>query len=144
MNLNLAIATDSHKCFFWNNYCDSLRSHIEQIWGWDEEWQKLDFETRWFDCDNRLIRQNDIDIGYIQTKDLKNEHYIMMLVLLPEFRSCGFGRQLMAQIKASAVKKYIGLRVFRTNIKALDFYQSQGFINITNEGDFYYLKQEVL
>ncbi len=45
MNLNLVSTTDKNKNFFWNNYCDSMLSHIEQIWGWDEKWQKSDFKT---------------------------------------------------------------------------------------------------
>ncbi|TDF35800.1 N-acetyltransferase [Alteromonadaceae bacterium M269] len=144
MNLTLAIATEKDKEFFWKHYRESMRRHIEQIWGWDEQWQSSDFETRWADCKNRIIRDGNTDIGYIQTVDLAEEHYIMMLIILPEFRSKGIGRRLLDEIRSSTQTKCIGLRVFRTNFKALRFYQSQGFRNVTNEDNFYYLKQDVL
>ena len=96
------------------------------------------------ECENYLVRMNELSIGYIQSVDYDKEHYIMMLILLPEYRSKGMGRQLLAQVKDNATLKYIGLRVFRTNLKALSFYESQGFSNVENEGDFFYLKQKVL
>lgn len=142
-NLFLKNASNSDKAFFWKHYCDSMRSHIEQIWGWDDEWQQSDFESRWLACDNQLIHFDDKNIGYIQTTHSTDEHYIMMLILLPEYRSKGFGGQLLSQIKASTSSKNIGLRVFKTNLKALAFYQSQEFTQVVNEGDFYYLKLKV-
>lgn len=139
-DLNFRIASNSDKAFFWQHYCDSMRSHIEQIWSWDDEWQQSDFESRWLACDNQLVRFGDKTIGYIQTTHSTDEHYIMMLILLPEYRSKGFGGQLLSQLKASTSSKNIGLRVFKTNLKALELYQSQGFTQVVNEGDFYYLK----
>ena len=144
MIFNLVPAKECDKSFFWDNYCHSMRSHIEEIWGWDESWQKSDFETRWADCDNTLVCMSEQPIGYIQSMDSAEEHYLMMLILLPEYRSKGLGRQLLTQIKRNATLKQVGLRVFRTNLKALSFYESQGFITVANEGDFYYLKQKAL
>ena len=144
MIFNLVPATECDKHFFWDNYCHSMRSHIEEMWGWDESWQRADFETRWMECENYLVRINELRIGYIQSVDYDEEHYIMMLILLPEYRSKGIGRQLLAQVKGNATLKYIGLRVFRTNLKALCFYESQGFSRVESEGDFFYLKQKVL
>ena len=140
MNLTQAKATEQDKGFFWKHYCESMQPHIEQIWGWDEKWQKSDFDMRWLDCKNTLIQLDDVSIGYIQTSELEDEHYIMMLILLPQFRSRGIGRRLLTLIKDSTSKTYLGLRVFKTNKRALDFYHAQGFEEIANEGDFYYLR----
>ncbi|MBB3167082.1 GNAT family N-acetyltransferase [Simiduia aestuariiviva] len=97
MNLNYVRAENSDKRFFWDNYCQSMQPHIEEIWGWDEEWQLVDFEKRWVDCENSLIRIDEQTVGYMQTQEFADEHYIMMLILLPEYRSAGIGGKILTQ-----------------------------------------------
>ncbi len=140
MDLKLIKATENDKSLFWESYCQAMRSHIEAIWGWDEAWQKSDFESRWKDCENILVFEATNPVGYIQTKILADEYYIMMFIIFPEYRSKGIGHELLTRLEASTKHAFIGLRVFRTNSKALSFYTSYGFEVFSNESDFYYLK----
>lgn len=140
--LVLKPATDKDKAFFWQLYCTSMRSHIEQIWGWDEQWQDTDFRVRWLNCDNLLVYYDSDPIGYFQTQSLDDEYYIMMLIIQPEYRSKGIGQQLLQHIKNVSKFKSLGLRVFKTNVDACRFYQREGFIEVAEEEHFYYLRQK--
>ena len=45
---------------------------------------------------------NKLTIGYIQALYYADEHYLMMLLLLPEFRSKDLWSKLLVQIKDNA------------------------------------------
>lgn len=136
--LSFTLPSFIHKHFFWQHYQNAMQPHIEQIWGWDEQWQQQDFESRWQSCENQLIIHNGENIGYIQTQDLADELYIMMLIVLPEYRSMGIGKEAIDLLQ-QAQSKTLGLRVFKTNDRGLQFYQSNGFTVSSEEECFFYL-----
>lgn len=140
--LTLSSADEKDKPFFWLKYCETMQHHIEKIWGWDENWQTKDFESRWHQCNNKLIKIDELTVGYVQTQQLDEELYITMLIVLPQFRSQGIGQCLLKHISEAKNQNTIGLRVFRTNLNALKFYQNCGFNLVKNEGDFYYLQNK--
>jgi len=136
-------AHDKDKYFFWKAYKDAMGAHIEQIWGWNEDWQLKDFSTRWQQCDNQLICSGGQPIGYVQTKDSEQEHYLMMFIVLPAFRGAGVGEQVLNMLRKNTNKPQFGLRVFRSNTRALQLYIRLGLSIVTEEDDFYYLQQQL-
>ncbi|WP_440053507.1 GNAT family N-acetyltransferase [Pseudoalteromonas sp. T1lg65] len=142
MKLNLYKATDDNKTYFWRHYHQAMHKHIKEIWGWDDAWQKDDFEQRWQQCENYLIQYHGEIVGFIQTVGIENEYYIMMLVILPEYQSRGIGADLIKALNTFCTQDFISLRVFRTNLNALKFYRIHGFSLVADEGDFFYLKKK--
>ena len=53
-----------------------MRDHIDTIWGWDESWQNNEFENGLLSYQTEIISMNDINIGYLQTEELKYSLYI--------------------------------------------------------------------
>ncbi|NOR81371.1 MAG: GNAT family N-acetyltransferase [Methyloprofundus sp.] len=143
MDLRLEVATEQHRKFFWEQYADSMRVHIDKIWGWDSEWQKNDFQIRWLSCENQLIVQGETPIGYFQTHIQPDSLYLIMFIVLPKQRNKGVGKEALRILRANCDKPLIRMRVFESNQKALNFYIRLGFELIEKEGGFYVLQQAV-
>lgn len=49
-------------------YKELFHGHIQQIWGWDEAWQRLNFEEEWKTARTWRIESQDRLAGYLQQK----------------------------------------------------------------------------
>ncbi|WP_281559981.1 N-acetyltransferase [Thalassomonas sp. RHCl1] len=143
MNLRFEVATVAHKKFFWEHYITAMQPHIEKIWGWDLSWQQNDFDNRWSSCVNHLLVLDDTVVGYIQSQDLPDNQYIMMLIIVPEYRNKGIGQEVLSALRSDCRKPYIRLRVFESNTQALKFYCAHGYELVEREASFYLLQQAV-
>ena len=63
-----------------------FRPHIEQIWGWHEDWQRENFAGNWKSCETHWIECEGKLVGHLQT--LKNADHLLLknLALLPQFQ----------------------------------------------------------
>jgi ribosomal protein S18 acetylase RimI-like enzyme len=106
-----------------------FRPHIEQIWGWDEEWQRINFASEFESTVTSVIEIDGRVGGYIQVRDEKHRLYLQNIALIPDFQSKGIGGELVAELQARARVRGIPLElaVFRTNISAQRFYARCGF-----------------
>jgi len=127
------------KNYLWKSYQKAMKSHIENIWGWNLTWQKNDFNKNLSHYKNYILCLSDNRIGYVQYKIENNECYINMLILEPEYQSKGLGSEILATILARKSISSIKLRCFKVNIKAYRFYINQGFDVIDEDDDFYLL-----
>jgi len=143
MNLSTQIAKEHEKGYFFKLYCDSMKNHIETLWGWDQNWQINDFESRWNSSVNYTLFNAGKRIGYFQVIEEKNGAYIMMFIIDIKYRSKGVGRHALTLLKKSLSNKPLSLRVFKTNIKALSFYEKNGFLITNHENEFYVMHQKV-
>ena len=46
MNVHQRCAAASDRPFLWEVHCATMRDAIERTWGWDEPWQRADFDRR--------------------------------------------------------------------------------------------------
>lgn len=104
-------------------------SHIEQIWGWDEDWQKDNFKREAESAETSVVIIDGVIIGYVQICDNENGLYLQNIAILPEYQRKGVGTRLIQRFQALAVAKEapLQLSVFRTNTSALRFYERLGF-----------------
>ena len=144
MNLSTSYATEPDKVYFFKLYCDAMRTHIEAIWGWDETWQKADFEERWLLCSNQKILFKGSVVGYFQTIESEHENYIMMFILDKATRSRGIGKETLNMIQKISPCKPIALKVFKTNHRALSFFKNNGFSITHVEDSFYAMRAKVV
>lgn len=103
--------------------------HIEQIWGWNEEWQKVNFARELASSATSVIQINSLIVGYVQLRDEGNRIYLQNIALLPDFQSKGIGTRLVKELQAKAAVRGVRLElsVFRTNESARRFYERLGF-----------------
>jgi ribosomal protein S18 acetylase RimI-like enzyme len=108
-----------------------FRPHIEQIWGWLEDWQRENFLTNWKECDTRLVESGGEFVGYVQTLRQPDHLLLKNLALAPSHQGQGIGAALIQGLQAEATALDLPLRlsVFTTNPRAEQFYLRAGFIN---------------
>jgi len=115
-----------------------FRTHIEQIWGWHQDWQRENFSNNWKQCDTRVIESHRELIRYVQTFQYPDHIFLKNLGLLPPHQSKGIGLSIMQdlQAKATALGLPIRLSVFTTNPRAQRFYERIGSINESRTAEF--------
>ncbi|MDN5872584.1 MAG: GNAT family N-acetyltransferase [Nitrococcus sp.] len=106
-----------------------FRSHIEQIWGWNEEWQRSNFATELASSSALVILIDARIAGYVQFRNEGNRIYVQNIALLPDVQSKGIGTRLIKELQAKATVRGVPLEldVFRTNTSARRFYERLGF-----------------
>jgi ribosomal protein S18 acetylase RimI-like enzyme len=106
-----------------------FRSHIEQLWGWDERWQRSNFAAELASSTTSVIRMDALIVGYVQFRDEVNRIYVQNIALLPDFQCKGIGTRLMNELQTKAAARGVPLElgVFRTNAPARRFYERLGF-----------------
>lgn len=104
-------------------------SHIEQIWGWDEDWQKANFARELESSTTSVVSINGFIVGYVQLCDEGRSFYLRNIALITKYQRKGIGTRLIQQIQAQAAAKGASLElgVFRTNAPARKFYERLGF-----------------
>ena len=144
MNIALRQAMDRDKVELYALYKDAMQGHIETIWGWDEEWQRDDFEKSFASCDTQVVEVDSELAGYIQTESRENNLHIRMIVLGQGFRYKGVGKMLINRMKLKAAHsgRALQLSVFKVNNRAFKFYKSNNFA-IKSEDSIWYLMEQI-
>jgi ribosomal protein S18 acetylase RimI-like enzyme len=127
MELVSARATDQEALFALHE--ELFRSHIEQIWGWDDEWQRANFRKEWDNAPPEIILLDGNKAGCVQVRKEADHLYILNLALHPRFQGQGAGTAVVRTIqqRAAALNLPVRLSVFRTNPRVAGFYQKEGF-----------------
>jgi len=122
-------ATKHDEAVIFDLYCQVMKEHITEIWGWDQEWQENDFMKHFSPENITVVREENKAIGYSQIENQGNQLYIRMLLLLPKHQRKGIGSRLLNAVieKAKAQSKGIALQVFKVNEQAKRFYEHRGF-----------------
>jgi ribosomal protein S18 acetylase RimI-like enzyme len=128
MILRPAIEEDESVLF--NIHRAVFQSHIEAIWGWNDEWQWSNFTNEVRSCNTSVVELDGMTIGYIQIREEPHQMYLQNIALCQNIQGRGIGSVLVKQIqrRASERKIPLTLSVFRTNDRALRFYEKLGFI----------------
>lgn len=120
---------------------ESVRPYVEKIWGWNEEYQRSEFEhdfaavEQWW-----VIEVNGRFVGFVQVCLAHNFYEVNELHLLPEYRGKGIGSHLLRHIQKDCIARGRTLRIgcFKENHRAKALYQRLGFMQ-TRETDTHYI-----
>ncbi len=123
--LDIRAATDSDYEALFSMYEKLFRDHIEQIWGWDDQWQIENFRKEWREVETTKIYEADNLVGYMQTRNEQDHVYLLGLAIYPRYQNKGIGSAIIRQLKSRNTP--LRLNVFRTNEKALALYLRNGF-----------------
>ena len=106
-----------------------MREAIDSTWGWDEAWQRTDFEARFERCEVSIIEVNGRAIGALWLERRPAELYVTDLQVLPELQGCGVGTAVLREIiaKAATLGIPVALEVLRVNHRAQRLYERLGF-----------------
>lgn len=107
-----------------------------------------------FEICNQFVETRDFYFGYFDNDKMlgyallrtfnKYKTPSLGLYLLPEYRGCGYGRDIVKQLLNFAIYHFddIMLSVMKNNIVAISLYNSMGFTQLKETEDrlFYYKK----
>lgn len=127
MMYTLKQATELDYDLLYNIKVESIKPYVEQIWGWEEGFQR-DFLKRETPIEQvKLIVVGDDQVaGFIQLTENEEQIFIGSLFLKHEFQSKGIGNAiLLSQFQSH---KIVRLEVLKINSRAIRFYQNAGMM----------------
>jgi hypothetical protein len=66
MRITTRLATTADRLLMYSLYKEAMKGYIERIWGWDEPWQKNDFENALKSASSYIVESNSNFAGYFQ------------------------------------------------------------------------------
>lgn len=119
----------------------SIRTYVERIWGWDENYQRNEFDKDFSSISQfSVVEVNGEFAGFIQSFRSSECLNLVEIHLIPEYRGMGIGSNILCDLqKLSAnLKIRICIGCFKENYRAKALYQRLGFIQI-NESETHYM-----
>ena len=128
-------ATISDSDFFYQLKKTVLKDYIEQIWGWDEDFQIQFHKENFYVEETQIIIVEENNAGTVEVKEDAERVFISSLYILPQYQNKGIGKAICNDYlsKAAVEKKRIELEVLKLNVNAQRLYKSLGFT--LTEGD---------
>jgi GNAT superfamily N-acetyltransferase len=107
----------------------AFREYVEQVWGWDDNYQQELHHSRFLSQDIQIIQFRGIDVGFLATSHTSDPLKVNQLFILPEYQGKGIGSACMTRIvdNASLEGKSVALQVLKINTRGIAFYQRLGF-----------------
>ena len=101
----------------------------EQVWGWDDSYQRELHNRRFAAQDVCIIQFCGVDVGFLAISHTSGMLKVNQLFILPEYQERGIGSACMRRIldDASLEQKPVMLQVLRVNTRSIAFYQRLGF-----------------
>jgi len=131
IKLRLAISADL--CFLYNLKKQTLRQHIDNLWGWNEDFQQKYFLNRLKSRIISVVLLGTKKIGCFILRTFRNWIVVELIVIAPEFQSKGVGTSLIKSVISQSQRenKSLCLHVLKTNERAKKLYLRLGFVQIS-------------
>ena len=138
MECRLRPAAESDREFLYDVYCQTMRGSVETTWGWDEAWQRRDFERRFETCQTFVIESESRTVGGLFIEPHPGSIDIVELQVLPGYQGMGIGTEIIKRLLEQAVRDDLDvtLSVVGVNTRARRLYERLGFVVAGSEGPF--------
>ena len=125
--------------FLWQLHNAALKKYIAATWGWDEDWQRRDFEEKFNPGEGEIVVVDGEDAGFLRVGEKETETFLISIRLLPKFQNRGIGTKLIKDLLAEskAKNKPVHLHVLKVN-PARRLYEKLGF-KIVEEMETHFL-----
>ncbi len=136
--VELRPATSSDYEFAWRVHCAAMRYSVEQIYGWDEDFQARYFRIHFDPAKQEIIRYGEIDVGVFSVEEREESLFIALIAILPAYQRRGIGTTLICRLQQKARRHGVPvtLRVIKSN-RARELYERLGFV-LMGETDTHY------
>ena len=121
----------------------AFREYVEQIWGWDDTYQKDLHNRRFTSQDLRIIQFRGTDVGFLSTSKTSDTLNVNQIYILPEYQGRGIGAACMRRIidDTNLEQKPVTLQVLKINTRAAAFYQRLGFTTVDENSTHFQMKR---
>ena len=143
LSIRKAQATDSEFVFAVKKA--AFREYVEQIWGWEDTYQRELHNRRFASQNIRIIQFHGTDTGFLSTRKTPDTFKVDQLYILPEHQGKGIGAACMKRIidDANREQKPVTLQVLKINTRATAFYQRLGFTIVNENATHFQMKRDL-
>ena len=122
-------AAEQDRAFLYALHCQTMRAMIEQTWGWDEAWQKQDFNRRFREYTVSIIETADRATGALLLESKPDSIYIHELQVSPGYQGLGIGGAVVQWVLEQAASRGVSvtLSALEVNPRARQLYERLGF-----------------
>ena len=141
MDYKIRFATPDDYDLIYALKTESIRPYVEKIWGWDEDYQKKDFDGDFSNMEQfNVIEIDGKFVGFVQYYFDYPYFEVVEIHLLPEFRGKGIGTDILRYLQKVCIAQDRKIRIgcFKENHRAKHLYQKLGFMQ-TEETDTHYI-----
>lgn len=144
MEIILRQAREDDLEFLWSLHKATMKSYVDETWGWNEEFQREYFDNRFEPINIELIIYENARIGAIEIRDRENELFIANFEILPQYQNKGIGSTILKRIinTSGNKQKSIKLQVLKVN-PANRFYERFGFKTVDKTETHYIMERDV-
>jgi len=143
VNIALRPATDADADMLWDLHSVALKPYVEQIWGWDEDFQQRYFREHYSPSNSQVIQYNGADAGVITVEETQLGYILSNIELYPQYQGIGIGTSLITGLLEEAAGRGlpVSLRVLKIN-PARQLYLRLGFEVIGETETHYWMRKE--
>lgn len=144
MHISLRQAKKEDYEFLWNLHKATMKSYVEETWGWNEQFQKEYFNNQFETKNIQLIVVDDSKIGAIEIQDTEKELFIATFKIAPDFQNKGIGSTILNRIinTSDSKQKPVKLQVLKVN-PAKRFYKRLGFETVDETETHFVMEKSV-
>ena len=141
LSLRKAQASDSEFVFAVKEA--AYREYVEEVWGWDDKYQRERHNREFASQDFRIIRFCGIDVGFLATSCTSDTLKVNQIYILPEYQGRGIGSACLTRIidDASLEQKSVALKVLKVNTRGISLYQRLGFTSVGEDSIYFQMKK---
>lgn len=141
MDYKIRFATPDDHDLIYGLKAESVRPYVEKNWGWDEDYQRKDFDSEFSHMEQfNVIEVDSKFAGLVQYYFEYPYFEVVEIHLLPEYRGKGIGSQILRYLQKACIAQDRKIRIgcFKENHRAKALYQKLGFMQ-TEETDTHYI-----
>lgn len=141
MDYKIRFATPDDHDLIYALKVESVRPYVEKIWGWDEDYQRKDFDSEFSHMEQfNVIEVDSKFAGFVQYYFEYPYFEVVEIHLLPEYRGNGIGSDILRYLQKVCIAQDRKIRIgcFKENHRAKQLYQKLGFMQ-TEETDTHYI-----
>ena len=143
MDYKIRFATPDDNDLIYALKSESIRPYVEKIWGWDEDYQKKDFDGDFSNMEQfNVIEIDGKFVGFVQYYFEYPYFEVVEIHLLPEYRGKGIGTDILRYLQKVCIAQDRKIRIgcFKENHRAKDLYQKLGFMQMEKTDAHYILE----
>ena len=145
MDVRLRPASEQDRESLYALHCATMRDMIEQTWGWDDAWQRADFEKRFEDYAVSVIEADSRPVGSVWLEQRPDSLYVHDLEVTPSLQGRGIGTAVIGLVieHGAELGLPIDLSVLSANPRAGSLYERLGFTVTGVEPPFIRMRRDV-
>ena len=135
---SLRPVTEADREFLYELNRETMRDHVEAVWGWDEAFQRRHFDEH-FRLDSQIVMVGVETVGMLLAVDRTEDVCLASIRIAPGWQQRGIGTDLIRSVlvRAADSGKPVWLRVLKVNARATALYERLGFV-VTDETDTHF------